>query len=135
VPARQSKLHALERHLNAQTPQQRLAQRLQRLAALRSQLVAASRYYARPSFDRVSRLRESFARLQLSVLRSPQDRLRHLETKLNALDPQAPLARGYAIVTFNGKAVRDAASVPEGAIVKAQVQRGKIVARVEGKEL
>jgi exodeoxyribonuclease VII large subunit len=128
-------LHALERRLNAQTPQQRLAQRLQRLAALRSQLLSAARYYARPRFDRISRLRETFARLQNSVLRMPQDRLRHLQTQLTALDPQAPLARGYAIVTVDGKAVRDAAAVSEGAIVTAQVQRGKLVARVEGKEL
>jgi exodeoxyribonuclease VII large subunit len=135
VPARQSVLHALERRLNAQTPQQRLAQRLQRLAALRSQLLSAARYYARPRFDRISRLRETFARLQNSVLRMPQDRLRHLQTQLTALDPQAPLARGYAIVTVDGKAVRDAAAVSEGAIVTAQVQRGKLVARVEGKEL
>jgi len=134
VPARQTMLHTLERRLNAQTPQQRLAQRLQRLAALRSQLVSASRYYARPRFERVSRVREAFVRLQTSLLRQYHDRLRDLQTRLTALDPQAPLARGYAIVTVNGKAVRDAAAIAEGTIIEAQVQRGKLVARVEGKE-
>lgn len=135
VPARYSVLHALERRLNAQTPQQRLAARFARLTELRTHLAAAARYYASPRRDRLNRLRESLSRLQNTALRIQQERLRHLQTRLAGLDPQALLARGYAIVTFDGRAVRDAALVPEGAQIEAQVQHGKLVARVEGKEL
>ncbi len=135
VPAKHHQLHSLERRLNAQTPQQRLAQRFARLTELRSQLAASARYYAGPRADRLSRLRESFVRLQTSVLHPYRDRLRHLDTRLSGLDPEALLARGYAIVTLGGKAVLDAAAVPEGARIEARLQHGKLIARVEGKEV
>ncbi len=134
VPSRQSMLHVLERRLNAQTPQQRLAQRFARLTELRSQLAAAARYYAAPRVERLNRLRESFERLHGSALRSHLERLRHLDTRLTGLDPQALLARGYAIVTFEGRAVRDPDAVPVGARIEVEVQRGKLIARVEEKE-
>jgi exodeoxyribonuclease VII large subunit len=135
VPARQRALALLERRLNKQTPQQRLAQRFERLSTLRTQLTSAGRYYAAPHVQRVRGLREGLDRLHSGALRAQGERLRHFETLLTALDPKALLARGYAIVTFDGRAVRDPAVVPKGAQIQAHVQHGKLIAVVEGHDL
>lgn len=113
VRERERTLHALERRLNAQPPHARLAERGRRVAALGS---------------RLDRLRDT------AVPRF-QERLIRLTTRLNGLDPHTLLARGYAIVTVDGHAVTDAADVAQGALIEAQLQRGKLHARVERKEL
>lgn len=128
---RERRLHALERQLAQHTPQRRLAERGERLTALRSQLRAVARYFSQSRIAGLQRARENIGRLQTTVLRSQRDTLRDLETQLAAFDPRGPLKRGYAIVTLDGKAVRDASTVPVGALVKAEVQRGKLAARVE----
>jgi exodeoxyribonuclease VII large subunit len=69
------------------------------------------------------------------ALAPAKQRFALLSTKLDGVNPQAPLDRGYAIVTMNGSLVRDASTVPEGALIEAQLQRGKLAARVERKDL
>jgi len=53
---------------------------------------------------------------------------------LEASDPTAILARGYAMVEYEGVVVRDAACVPIGALIQARLGRGKVQARVESKQ-
>ncbi len=131
VSHRQQSLLRLERRLNAQTPQQRLAQRRERLTELRSQLSSAARYHASLQSRTLSPLTARLSRAHTSALGSARERLKYAQARLAALDPHAPLERGYAIVGCNGKAVRDAAAVAAGAQIHATVQRGKLVARVE----
>jgi exodeoxyribonuclease VII large subunit len=50
---------------------------------------------------------------------------------LEARDPTKLLARGYAIVTVDGTALTDAMAVAPGALVTAQLARGRLAARVE----
>lgn len=132
---RERGLHALERRLDAQTPHRRLAERAQRITALRSRLEAVARYYAAPRREGLKRLSERLNRLQGTVLRPYRETLGRFETRLEGLNPHALLARGYAIVTIDGRAVRDAGDVAEGALIEAQLQRGKLLARVERKDL
>ncbi|HVA38461.1 MAG TPA: exodeoxyribonuclease VII large subunit [Candidatus Dormibacteraeota bacterium] len=61
-------------------------------------------------------------------------RLAAVRGRLSALDPEAVLQRGYALVTSAGKVVRDAAAVPVGDLVEARLARGTLVARVERSE-
>lgn len=61
-------------------------------------------------------------------------RLGTLTARLAALDPSAVLQRGYAIVTHEGRVVREAAAVSIGALVEARLARGTLAARVEGSE-
>jgi exonuclease VII large subunit len=89
---------------------------------------------ARPA-DRLMHARRRLVQVQPAALRAAQQRFELLRTRLAGANPELPLERGYAIVTLNGHAVRDAASVSEGAQIEAKVQRGKLVARVEGKDL
>jgi exodeoxyribonuclease VII large subunit len=66
--------------------------------------------------------------------RVPQAYSRRLERAAAALEaenPLRPLERGYAIVTKDGVAVRDAATLTPGDTVTARLQRGTVGARVE----
>lgn len=135
VRERERNLHALERRLGAQTPQRQMLQRAQRISALRTRFETAARYFAAPKREGASRLAERLNRLRSIVLRPYAERLAHFDTRLGGLDPRKLLARGYAIVTVDGRAVRNAADVPDGALVEAQLEHGKLHARVERKEL
>ncbi|MGZ3521224.1 MAG: exodeoxyribonuclease VII large subunit [Vulcanimicrobiaceae bacterium] len=132
---RERGLLAMERRLNAQTPQRRLAQRAERVAALRSRLELLARHALSPVSDRVGQLQRRLGQSRMHALRPVQQRFELLKTRLSGADPKMPLERGYAIVTLNGRAVRDASEVPEGALIEAQLRRGKLAARVERKEL
>lgn len=132
---RERALHALERRLNAQAPHGRLRERAVRITQLRSRLETLAQYAAGPRTQRIAALRERLGRLQHTLLRPQQDVLGRTRMHLEALSPHALLARGYAIVTLDGRALRDAADAPEGALVEAQLQHGKLHARVERKVL
>lgn len=135
VRERERALHALERRLNAQTPQRRLAQRAERITALRSRLEVLARHALAPRTERVAQYQRRLLQASVHVLRPAQQRFELLRTRLDSADPQLPLARGYAIVTMNGRTVRDAGEVPDNAQIEAQLQRGKLTARVERKDL
>lgn len=135
APARRERLRDLERRLDAQTPQQRLAERAKRLTVLRSRLDSTARFYAKPRVDTLRMLDGRLERLGPVALRPYRERLSRLETRLDDLNPSTLLARGYAIVTYGGKAVLDASAVPPGALIEAQVQHGKLSARVEKNDL
>ncbi|MBV8074422.1 MAG: exodeoxyribonuclease VII large subunit [Candidatus Eremiobacteraeota bacterium] len=106
------RLAALERRLFACDPGVRLAERGKQVALASVRLEGA--------LDR--------------TLRAARERLGLLLTELAGKDPETILQRGYAIVRFAGRAVRDAAVVPDGAQLRAQVAHGTLVVRVERKE-
>jgi exodeoxyribonuclease VII large subunit len=136
-----------------QAPLQALAARVQGLAlraghAL-SRLLAGAQ---RRADDRVARLRRMAPRVdaggQLAKRRSAalaaaarhllhgrQARLQTLSARLQALDPQAVLARGYALATdAEGRVVSDAAQLVAGELLRLRFARGRAVARVEQAE-
>ena len=111
--AQEQRVARLEKRLDVQTPQRRVTERRERLARLEFRLQQTG----------------------MSAIRSARQHFDVLRARFEGTNPDIPLARGYAIVTFEGRAVRDAASVPEGARIEAKVQRGLLKARVEEKEL
>jgi exodeoxyribonuclease VII large subunit len=66
-----------------------------------------------------------------SVLTNVRRGLDHRQAALGRIDPLAPLARGYAIVTKNGAALRDVAVLSVGDEIEARLERGMLQARVE----
>jgi exodeoxyribonuclease VII large subunit len=76
---------------------------------------------------RADRLDRSIGAMHAAALR----RIERAQAGLVACDPLSPLSRGYAIVTYAGKALRDARSVAPGEAIEARVERGMLVARVE----
>lgn len=109
---RSDNLLALERRLDRCDPRKRLAQRGQALAVATERL------------GHVAHRR----------IRAAHERLGIFAAELRGKDPESILQRGYAIVRYEGRATRDAAAVPEGALVSAKLARGTLVARVERKE-
>ena len=105
-------LAALERQLNRFDPKSRLAEREKAIALARIRLQNAA--------DR--------------LVRSAAEKLGIVVAELRGKDPEAILQQGYAIVRYQGRAVRDAETIPEGALVSAKVARGTLHARVERKE-
>jgi exodeoxyribonuclease VII large subunit len=86
---------------------------------------------------RGERLRLAGARLDLASSEiGTRFRRRFDEARLRLAgnDPEAILQKGYAIVTYDGAAVRDAATVPTGGFIRARVGRGTLGARVESIE-
>jgi exodeoxyribonuclease VII large subunit len=62
-------------------------------------------------------------------------RLELLEARLGPLDPELPLARGYALVRrADGRFLRSVAEVGPGDALRVQVRDGAVAARVEGVE-
>ena len=63
-------------------------------------------------------------------VRNRLDQVRELEGRLAALDPAAPLARGYALVRGKGGFVRSRADVRAGDEIHVQVSDGEFTAEV-----
>ena len=57
-------------------------------------------------------------------------RLQLIEQRVEAVNPERLLQRGYSITTYNGHAVRNAAELPEGAVVETRVEKGKFTSVV-----
>lgn len=73
------------------------------------------------------------AKLQSAVNRQLVDarhRLQLIEQRVEAVNPERLLQRGYSITTYNGHAVRNAAELPEGAVVETRVEKGKFTSVV-----
>lgn len=122
----------LERRLQRNTPSEGLNRRRERLAQLRSRFEMLARAGTRPAAERAARFAEALLRQRSVALRRPSERLNLLTGTLGALNPERILERGYAIVTLNGKALRNASEVPAGAEIEAKLQHGKLRAKVEG---
>jgi exodeoxyribonuclease VII large subunit len=90
--------------------------------------------------EQAQRLDEKSVRLKMAVtylLKSRRERFERGVVRLSALEPLAPLARGFAIVRrLPGlDIVRDAAQVEKGEALRVQLGKGEIDCRVEGKNL
>lgn len=74
------------------------------------------------------------ARVETTAVRFVNTMERALEragARLDRVDPLAPLARGYAIVTRDGKAIRDASILHKGDAIEARFEHGRAAAVVE----
>src|SRR5581483_6704608 len=103
------RLLELTTRIERQSPRYRLERRARRLAVARERFAAAHQRY------------ETSRTNALELARS----------RLLAADPEKPLERGYAIVTFGGRALRDARDVSRGDEIAAQLHHGSLHARVE----
>ena len=64
------------------------------------------------------------------ILDTERHRLDFLAHRVEAENPERLLRRGYSITTYKGKAVRNAAELPKGAVVETRVAQGRFKARV-----
>ena len=109
---RLARLDALDARLATLHPGRALAARATALDTLALRLAGASRM----------RLTDARARLGLAV------------RALDAVSPLAVLERGYAVVSQDGRVVRDAATLRAGERVAVRLGRGRFTASVDGVE-
>jgi exodeoxyribonuclease VII large subunit len=112
----------------------------QRLAALHAQVAQQYAHLQRHSPAlRLTAVGGQLHSLQLQLRSQMQQQLQRLAARLtvagralNTVSPLATLARGYAIVTDEqGRVQTDAANLPPGSTIQAQLAQGRIAARVE----
>lgn len=125
------RLGGAERRLSAQNPGLRVAQRAQRLAASEATLrVWPLRAF--PAWTRaVDERRQRINAVRERFLLHRTGAVELARSRLLAADPEKPLERGYAIVTFGGRALRDARDVSRGDEIAARLHHGTLSARVE----
>jgi exodeoxyribonuclease VII large subunit len=107
--AKTSQLTQWRRRLDVRSPQRAIGERRERLIRLSGAIQTSTLRY-------MGRAGSAFQRAAAG---------------LDRVDPLAPLARGYAIVTHAGKAVKDASELHGGDAIEARFKRGVALARVE----
>jgi exodeoxyribonuclease VII large subunit len=118
-------------HLDRQNPQRVIAERRARLAAVSARISAAIGRTMTRKAHAYGETRASFDRAVPAFLVNLHRRLERGEGALDRVDPLGPLARGYAIVLHDGRAVRDAATLSPGDELEARFERGTARTRVE----
>ncbi|GAC1404796.1 MAG: exodeoxyribonuclease VII large subunit [Candidatus Velthaea sp.] len=125
------RLGILARRLEARNPNMQLQARREKLRLAAYKLERAAVEPAIRSRRLLVRALERLDAVAARPIERRRDKLRLAQAHLNGKDPTAILERGYAIVRMDGRAVREAAGVPPGSVVTAQVARGTLTARVE----
>ncbi|HKE36028.1 MAG TPA: exodeoxyribonuclease VII large subunit [Candidatus Baltobacteraceae bacterium] len=128
---RSDRLNAIVRRLLAQNPSNRVQRRVTHLTALQSALrnwgpraLPQWRRALEVRSDRLARAHERYFSQRTRAVEVVQSRL-----DLN--DPLKPLERGYAIVSKDGRALRDARETLPGDEIEARLFVGSLTARVE----
>lgn len=111
VQRRKADLVAVERHMPA--VETLLAGRRTRLAVLANMLQASTAHTFQRQDSRLGRLRISPAPLQ-ALVRERRTALAGIAGQLEAISPRAVLARGYALVTAEGRPVTSAEQLRDG---------------------
>jgi exodeoxyribonuclease VII large subunit len=128
---RREHLATLEQRIGARNPALLLTAQVRRFAQAATALrvwplraLEERRHLLETRQARVKTLIEAFLaqRRNLFALR---------EGRLSSSDPNRPLERGYAIVTLNGRPLRDAKDADVGSKIAAKLFRGSLDARVE----
>jgi exodeoxyribonuclease VII large subunit len=107
----------------------------QRILRLERRVEAASPQRAVMTMrERLTRLDMGFRQAGAGTIRNARQKLELLRARLDGANPETPLDRGFAIVSYEGRALHDSSDVPEGAQIVARLRRGKLYARVEKKD-
>jgi exodeoxyribonuclease VII large subunit len=129
--SKRERLGQLERALIIQNPQQRLANRMQHVVAMRARLDA---WPARAMLGWQMTLGVHAGRVVPAWERYGSElrhRLEKLQNSLRSADPNRPLERGYALIMRDGMLVRSAEDVKVGETIEARLAHGGLRARVE----
>jgi exodeoxyribonuclease VII large subunit len=132
VRRRADRLAQCARRLESRNPGVQLAKRGERIAIASDRLMRLGPAIVQRGRVRIERANERLIPLVQALTARRAAGLRLALAHLDGRDPTAILARGYAIVrTTDGRAIRDAAQIAPGTLVRADVARGTLTARVE----
>lgn len=125
------RLTLLDRRVSAQSPAAKLARQAQRFMELKTLLSGWPAHALAQRRGAVGARSERLASASSYVFAQRENALALVASRLDSSDPKRPLERGYAIVTYAGRALRAASDVSPGDVVEARLFRGTIGARVE----
>ncbi|MBV9543848.1 MAG: exodeoxyribonuclease VII large subunit, partial [Chloroflexi bacterium] len=110
--------------------------------SLRAELTQLKRRSTAAVYQRLANARQSIdgarGRSEVAIARRVRENradLNNLSSRLRALSPHDILSRGYAIVSHDGHAVRDAATVEPGEKLMIRLQHGRLTSTVDAVEL
>ena len=83
-----------------------------------------------PEFTRLQGVASSLSTAAVNAIARATDRLQSRRSLLEALSPQATLARGYSITTVDGRALRSAADLQPGQTVTTTLASGSVTSTV-----
>lgn len=93
-------------------------------------LASSAQNQLKSSNDELRLRSRDLYRESLDNIKAAQTQLQNIRQLLAALNPEAVLRRGYAVVRYNGKVVRSVEQLASGAIVEAQLSKGSVSAQV-----
>jgi exodeoxyribonuclease VII large subunit len=128
---RRHALSLLERRITAQNPALSLTEQIRRLTELRAALDNWPQRALERRRHALDSRQERAGAWITSVLSQRKNAFALAAGRLDSADPMGPLARGYAIVTHAGVALRDASEVSPGTLIEAQLHHGRLAACVE----
>jgi exodeoxyribonuclease VII large subunit len=117
--------------LAACDPSVRLAEGAAALQGATIRLDAATRRWLETCGTRLGAASRSLVPTARAAVRDHAERLSIARTALAGKDPAAILQRGYAIVAYAGRIVKDPREVPVGELIAARLAHGTLQARVE----
>jgi exodeoxyribonuclease VII large subunit len=120
----------LEARLGAAHPRVRIGRDRSRIEDLARRLAILAPRLAADRHDRAQALRARLEAFGTKLVDDRRDRLASSVRHLDAMSPLRVLARGYAIVTRDGHAVREASEVSPGDALLVRVSSGGFHARV-----
>jgi exodeoxyribonuclease VII large subunit len=122
----------LDRRLEKSAPAARLAQRRARIEHARDRLARAMQPLLRRRAERIAGHATMLDARTARLLERRWARFREVAATFRGHDPDIIKQRGYAIVKDeHGRVLTDAADAPPGSIVRAELARGSLTARVE----
>lgn len=89
-----------------------------------------SRTRLRDELYHISTMEESMKPKVLRRLTEQRHRLQLLEQRVELQDPERLLRRGYSITLCDGKSVKDASTLQEGAIIETRLAKGSVKSRL-----
>ena len=99
VRARRERLNLLAGHIQRETPQRRVENRLQRVAGLAARLGPPLRRRLLAEAETLARMRTRLSTRSAQIVPQRRAHVGHLERTLESLSPTAILRRGYSITT------------------------------------
>jgi exodeoxyribonuclease VII large subunit len=99
----------------------------------RSKLSASVSSLISARYSAVENKKQSIISAALSFIKASNLRAQGLESKLQLLNPENVLQRGYSITSLNGRIVKDIGQVKHGDLIHTQLSEGTLSSRITDK--
>lgn len=102
-----------------------------RIERLSSAVAAALQRRLSACRQQLERVEANISGIAPRIVADERHRIEILAHRIEAENPQRLLRRGYSITMYNGQSVRDASTLPDGAVVETRVAKGTFLSVVK----